>query len=150
MRVRENKDPLRQSILYQDKIMQLITFYLVIGKFNFCNDRPTIKRTSTSFLALLDFVSRATVMAQASVVRRPSSVRKLKFLRNRCLDPDQILWEATYPPSLQTFLFFFQNFQFSNFYDFFFVFVNMGPYGSTNFKTLLLLQFSSDLSQTLS
>ncbi len=109
------------------------------------------------FLALLDFVSRATVMAQASVVCRPSvcrpsSVRKLKFLRNRCMDPDKILWEATYPPYLQTvfFFLFFQNFQFSNVYEFFFVFVNMGPYGSKNFKTLLLLQFSSDLSQTLS
>ncbi len=32
----------------------------------------------------------------------------------------------------------------------FFFFVNMGPYESKNFKTLLLLQFSSDLSQTLS
>ncbi len=38
----------------------------------------------------------------------------------------QILWETTYPPYLQTFFFFFQNFHFSNNYDFFFVFVNMG------------------------
>ncbi len=63
-------------------------------------------------------------MAQASVVRS-SSVRKLKFLRNRCMDPDQILWEATYQPYLQTIFLFFQNFQFSNFYDFFFFFVNI-------------------------
>ncbi len=95
------------------------------------------------FLALLDFVSRATVVAQASMVR------KLRFLRNRCMDPGQILWVAHSPPYLQTiFFFFFQNFRYSNFYDFFFVFVNMGPYDSKNVKTLLL-QFSSDLSQTL-
>ncbi len=50
---------------------------------------------SYGFLALLDFVSRATV--------RPSSVRILKFLRNRFMDPNQILWGATYPPYLQTF-----------------------------------------------
>ncbi len=87
-------------------------------------------------------------MAQASVVR-PSIVRKLLCLGNRCMDPDQILWEATYPPYVQTI--FCQNFQFSNFqifYDFVFIFVNMGPYGSKKFKALLL-QFSSDLNQTL-
>ncbi len=65
------------------------------------------------FLALLDFVSRATVMAQASVVH------KLKFLGNRCMDPDQILWEATYPPYLQT-IFFFKIFNFQIFTIFFF------------------------------
>ncbi len=53
------------------------------------------------FVALLGFLSRATVMAQASVVR-PSSVRKLKFLGNLCMDPDQILWVAPSPPYLQT------------------------------------------------
>ena len=88
-----------------------------------------------SFLALLDFVSRATVMAQASIVR------KLRFLGNRYMDPGQILWVALSPPYIQTIFFsFFQNFQFSNFC------VNDG---SKNFKTLPLLQFSSDLSQTL-
>ncbi len=46
------------------------------------------------------------------------------------------------------FFFFFQNFYFSNFYDFFVVFGNMEPYGSKNFKTLLL-QFSSDLRKIL-
>ncbi len=99
---------------------------------------------ASPFLALLDFVSRATVMAQASVVRRPSSVRpsvrpsvrrpsvrKLKFLGNRCMDPGQILWEATYPPYLQTFFFvFFLNFQFSNFYDFFSFSLTWDPMGA--------------------
>ncbi len=34
-------------------------------------------------------VSRATVVALASVVR------KLRFFRHYCMDPDQLLWEAT-------------------------------------------------------
>ncbi len=63
------------------------------------------------------------------------------------MDPGQILWVAPSPPYLQTFLFF-KNFQFSNFYDFFLVFVNTGSYGSKNFQKLLI-QFSSDLSQSL-
>ena len=86
------------------------------------------------FLALLDFVSRATVMTQASVVR------KLNFLGNRCMDLGQILSVGPSPPYLQT-IFFFFFFKFFNFqiFTFFFVCVNMGPYGSKNFKTLLLL-----------
>ncbi len=47
------------------------------------------------FLALLDFVSRATAVAQTSVVR--PSVRKLRFLGNHCVDPGQILWAGPYP-----------------------------------------------------
>ncbi len=74
------------------------------------------KSTKTYFLALLNFVSKATVRP-ASV--RPSVVCKLKFLGNRWIDPGQILWVAPSPPYLQTIFFFFQNFQFSNFYDFF-------------------------------
>ena len=71
------------------------------------------------------------------------------------MDPDQILWKATYPPYLRTvfFSFFYQNFWFSHFYDFFFfffcVFVNMEPYGSQNFKSLRLPQFRFDFTQTL-
>ncbi len=44
------------------------------------------------FLALLDFVSRDTAVAQASVVR------KVRFLGNRCMDPGQILEVAPSPP----------------------------------------------------
>ncbi len=58
------------------------------------------------------------------------------------MDPGQILCVAPSPPYLKTILsFFFQIFNFNFFYDFFFVFVNMGPYGSKIFKTLLLLHF---------
>ncbi len=39
-----------------------------------------------SFLVLLDFVSIATVVAQASVVL--AGVRKLRFLGNHSMDPD--------------------------------------------------------------
>ncbi len=125
--------------------------------------------------------------------RRPSSirasvVRKLGFLRNRCMDPGQILWVAPSPPYLQIIFFssvrrswygvglvrrpsvrpsvrpsikpifsgtvkgintrfgeklpvhhtfkpfVFQDIKNLMFYDFLFVSVNMGPYGSKNFK----------------
>ncbi len=77
-------------------------------------------------LALLDFVTRGTVVAWGSVVRPSSISSGLSETHTR--DTDQILWK------LQIFWFFF------------FVFVNMGPCGNTNFKTQLLLQFSSDLT----
>ncbi len=72
-----------------------------------------------------------------SLCGRPSSIRYLRFLRNcyiccpsvirplllsfrnHCMDRDQSLWEATYPPYLQTFFCF--KFHF-----------NTGPYGAGN------------------
>ncbi len=39
----------------------------------------------------------------------------MRFLRNHCMDPDQILWEATYPPYLQTIFFLSSNFKVSIF-----------------------------------
>ena len=87
-------------------------------------------------------------MAQASVVCHSSSVRpsvrQLRFLGNRCMDSDQILWEATYPPNLQTTCFLSFFFKILNFHIYF-VFINMRPYGSQNWKTLLpqsLLNFT--------
>ncbi len=60
-------------------------------------------------------------MAQASIVR--PSIHKLRFLGNYSMDPDQILWEATYPLDLQTvffpFFFFFKIFNFEIFMIFF-------------------------------
>ncbi len=73
---------------------------------------------SSAWLCQQSYCHGAVVRRPSSVVR-PSSVRKLKFLRNRCMDSDQILWEATYLPYPQTIFLFFQNFQFSNFYEFF-------------------------------
>ena len=83
----------------------------------------------TIFIALLDFVSRVTLLAQSSVVQyllthvsqTPPHGSRPNFM------------EATYPPHLQTVFFpFFKNFtfQFLRFYFVCFVFVNMGPYGS--------------------
>ena len=67
-----------------------------------------LHKISSWFLATLDFVSRATVMEGAGVRRpsvRPSSVRKLKFLGNLCMDRGQILWVAPSPPYFQTIFF---------------------------------------------
>ena len=100
-------------------------------------------------VALLTKSSRATVVAQAPV--SPSSVNS-GFLGNRCMDEGQTLWVAAAPPYLETILFpfFFSNFSiFQIFKIFFFVFLNMRPYGSKKFKTLLLLRYSPDLSQTI-
>ncbi len=88
------------------------------------------------FLALLDFVSRATVVTQAAVVSL-SAVRKLRFLRNRCIETSQTLWAALSPPYLQTFFFlsfFFSKFSIFKFLLFFSFFVNMGTYGSKTFR----------------
>ncbi len=60
-----------------------------------------------------------------------------------------MLWKSRYPPYRQIIFSVFQNFEFLNFNDFFFVFVNMGPYGRENFKTLLLLQIAAESFQTL-
>ena len=66
--------------------------------------------------------SRATVVTWASLsVRHPSA---------RCMDPGQILWEATYNPYLQT------NFQIFTILCSFSL--NIEPHGSENVKTLLL------------
>ncbi len=62
------------------------------------------------------------------------------------MDLFQILVVAPPEPYAKTFFF-------SIFFDFlgiFFVFVNMGPYGSQNFKTLLLPQIIFESFQTFS
>ena len=61
---------------------------------------------------------------------RPSVVRKLRFLRNRCMDPGHILWVAPSPPYLQTIFFFFQIFNFQIFYDFFSFSLTWDPMGA--------------------
>ncbi len=74
----------------------------------------------------------------------PSSVLRLSVSSGFSEAAAWIQAKSTYPP-----LFFFS--KFSRFkvllFFFFFVFVNMGPYGSKNFKTLLPLQFSYGFSQ---
>ncbi len=103
-------------------------------------------------LALLDFVSSGAGVRRASVIRpsvRPSITQICQKQLHGCRP--NFKESYLYPPYLQTFSF---SFFFSKVFTFqifmiFFALVNMGPYGSKRFKTLLLLLFSSDLSQTL-
>ncbi len=97
---------------------------------------PTLQ--NNQFLALLDYVSRAH-----KIEIRPTSVRRWSVrLRHRlCL---KLLhgflsnFSCGFPCAIcPNILFNFWNF-FKFFLGIFFVFVNMGPYGSENFKTLLL------------
>ena len=60
---------------------------------------PSLHVLPRCFLALLDFVSRATVVAQASVcLSIVSSLTQVS--QNCCMDPGQILWKGSYmyPP----------------------------------------------------
>ncbi len=86
----------------------------------------------------------------SSVVCRPSSVVRpsvcgIDYLWSYCMYFFQILVVASPGPYAQTFFTFLKkkNKQtFSDFLRIFFVFVNMGPYGSKTFKTLLLPQIT--------
>ncbi len=64
-----------------------------------------------------------------------------RFLGNRQVDSHQSLVTGIHYISRR---FFFQNFKFAIFYDFFFVFVNIGPYGSKNFKWHLHWKYAPD------
>ncbi len=67
------------------------------------------------------------------------------------MDSFQIPVVASPGPYAQTFCFIFEkNIFFFIFQDFFFVFINMGPYGSQNFKTLLLPQITFEFFQAFS
>ena len=92
-----------------------------------------------TFLALLNCASRANATARASVVRHPailSSIvcrhRPSALFQERIKQTNEHFWTDSYSTNLQIFFFRFSNFQF------FFNFVNMGPYGSESFKTPLL------------
>ncbi len=63
------------------------------------------------------------------------------------MDFFQILVVASPRPYAQTFFFIFEKTIFFDFLGFFFVFVNMGPYWSQNFKTLLLPQINFESFQ---
>ena len=68
---------------------------------------------------------------------RPPSVCGIDYLRSYCMDFLQVLVVASPGP-----YFFFI------FIRIFVVFINMGPYGSENFKPLLLLQIAAESFQT--
>ncbi len=116
---------------------------------------PHTSALQYGFLALLDFVSRATVMAQASVVRpsvrRPSVNSSFSetaaWIQTKFYG--QLPIHHISRPFFFVFCFFkifnFQIFAFLIFYDFFFVFINMGLYGRKNFKRHLLWKCTTDL-----
>ncbi len=94
------------------------------------------------FLALLDYVSRAHEIAirPLSVVRFPS-VRDKIFSepKARIYFKVWLLLPLDHTPGR------FLNFWKKKFFlQIFFIFVNMGLYGSENFKTLLLLQMTAE------
>ncbi len=104
----------------------------------------------TQFLALLDYVSRAhqIKIRPSSVVCRPSDrlwhQLSLNFMHGFLSN-----FSCGFPWAICPDIFFiFEKKNFLNFLQIFFVFVNMGPYGSENFKTLLLLQIAFESFQT--
>ncbi len=97
------------------------------------------------FLALLDFVSRATVVTEASVIhplthasQKPLHGPRLNFVESHL---------STISPGCFILFSYLLIFNFLRF--FFFIFVNMGTHGGQNFKMLVLLQFRSYFNQTL-
>ena len=106
-------------------------------------------------LALLDYVSRdreieirrSSIVRPSSVVRpsvRPSVCGIDYDLWSYCMHFFQNLAVASPGSYAQTFFSFLRNF----FLRIFFVFVNMEPYSSENFKTLLLLQMTVESFET--
>ncbi len=101
------------------------------------------------FLALLDYVRRAhEIEIHSSSVVRPSSVCGIDYLWSYRMDFFQILVVASPGSYPQKFIFTFEKKKY--FLQTFFLFVSMGPYGTQNFKTLLLPQITFESSQTFS
>ncbi len=103
-----------------------------------------------SFWALLDYVSRAPGIGSLSVVRHPCR----NYLRTHWADSFQISVVASLGQYLQMFFGFLKkrmHFQiFQDFFPYCVNHVNVGPYGSQNFKTLLLPQITFESFQTFS
>ena len=98
----------------------------------------------TTILALLVFTQQ-NYSHGASVRRRPSSVVCLQLYVKLIFSEIVKQINAKFCGKVATrhisrAFFSFQKFEFFNCNDFFFVFFNLGPYGSENFKTLLLPQ----------
>ncbi len=90
------------------------------------------------------FVRRPSVRPSVCPSVRPS-VCGIDYLLSYCMDCFQISVVASPGAYAQE-----KNFFFFDFLGIFFVFFKMGPYGSQNFKTLLLPQISFESFQTLS
>ncbi len=98
-------------------------------------------------LALLDFVSRGTVVAQAYVVRHRGRRQQAQ------LSPNPL--HGSMPNFVRTPLsaispHYFIYFKIFNYQIFTIVFVHMGPNGSQNFKMLVLPQITLESFQTFS
>ncbi len=128
---------------------------------------------SFDFLSLHAWLCQQSSWNRNSSVVRPS-VYCVDYLGTLCTDFFQILVVASPGPYAQTFFilfflfvclfvclflllfffccccffFIFENDKKLNFLRIFFVFVNMGPYGSENFKTLLLLPLAAKSLET--
>ncbi len=118
----------------------LLVFRVILGPFS-CHCWYLTPRI---FLALLDSVSRAHGMGLLSVVRPSVSQLSLNlmygFLSN---------FSCGFPWAIRPDGFWiFEKKFFLDFLRIYFVFVNMGPYGSKNFKMLLLLQIAAESFQT--
>ncbi len=101
------------------------------------------------FLALLDYISRAHEIAicLSSVVRpsvSPGRVAIISELNARI----SFSFSYGFPWAIPSDIFWIFEKRNSIFLRIFFVFVNMGPYGGKNFKTILLLQIAADSFQT--
>ncbi len=103
-----------------------------------------------SFLALLDYVSRAHEIAICpSSVRRPSVRPSVSQLSLNLMHGFLSNFICGFPWAIRSDIFWiFEKKFFLDFLWIFFVFVNMGPYGSENLKTLLLLQIAAKSFQT--
>ncbi len=90
------------------------------------------------------FVCRLSSVLPPSVVRPSVS----QYIISELNDFFQILVVASSGLYARMFFEFLKTIFFLIFLRIFFVFVNMGPYGSENFKRLLLLQIAAESSQT--
>ncbi len=88
-------------------------------------------------------------LMKSKFVRRPSVVRLWHRLSLKLLHGFLSNFDCGFPWAIcPDVIFIFEKKNFLNFLRIFFVFVNMGPYGSQNFKTLLLLQIAAESFQT--
>ncbi len=86
---------------------------------------------------------------KSKFVRRPSSVRLWHRLSLKLLHGFLSNFSCGFPGAIGPDVFFiFEKKKKLNLLRIFFVFVNMAPYGSENFKTLLLLQIAAESFQT--
>ena len=118
------------SLYWTEDILTSRVFKVILGSF----DAFAI---FSSTVAARAFVIRCLPSVRRPAIRRP--VCYLRFLKNRCMDPGQILWESTYP----TYAHIFKSFKFQSFTIFFSFSLSWDPTRGTVSKMLLRPQFQS-------